>query len=103
MQEGNLPARSIKQPAQNSTLPGWHAPEPNRARWTDGYALMEVPSMLPHALRVLLMVSPSFYPASLPENSRSGQPSWKPFPGSAAFLRQQAELDGATLEQVRAL
>ncbi|WP_061491928.1 hypothetical protein [Acetobacter malorum] len=53
MQEGNLPARSIKQPAQNSTLPGWHAPEPNRARWTDGYALMEVPSMLPHALRVL--------------------------------------------------
>ncbi|KXV22976.1 hypothetical protein AD933_00235, partial [Acetobacter malorum] len=53
MQEGNLPARSITQPTQNSAWPGWHAPEPNGARWTDGYALLEVPSTLPHALRVL--------------------------------------------------
>ncbi|MFT8723568.1 MAG: Hint domain-containing protein [Acetobacter malorum] len=53
MQEGNLPPRSITQPTQNSTLPGWHAAEPNGARWTDGYALLEVPSTLQHALRVL--------------------------------------------------
>lgn len=53
MQEGNLPARSITQPTQNSTLPGWHAAEPNGARWTDGYALLEVPSTLPHAVRVV--------------------------------------------------
>ncbi|KFL87909.1 hypothetical protein AmDm5_1911 [Acetobacter malorum] len=53
MQEGNLPPRSITQPTQNSTLPGWHAAEPNGARWTDGYALLEVPSTLPHAVRIV--------------------------------------------------
>ncbi|MFT9019490.1 Hint domain-containing protein [Acetobacter malorum] len=53
MQEGNLPPRSITQPTQNSTLPSWHAAEPNGARWTDGYALLEVPSTLPHAVRIV--------------------------------------------------
>ncbi|MCP1270605.1 Hint domain-containing protein [Acetobacter cerevisiae] len=53
IQEGNLAPCSISPPKQTSALPGWHAPEPNGARWTDGYALLEVPTTLPHALRVL--------------------------------------------------
>ncbi|WP_395495865.1 Hint domain-containing protein [Acetobacter sp. KSO5] len=53
IQEGNLAPCSISPPKQTSALPGWHAPEPNGARWTDGYALLKVPTTLPHALRVL--------------------------------------------------
>ncbi|OAG75385.1 outer membrane protein [Acetobacter malorum] len=53
MCEGNLAPRSIVPQVQDSTLPGWHAPEPNGARWTNGSAVLPVPTSLQHALTVL--------------------------------------------------
>ncbi|WP_086653737.1 Hint domain-containing protein [Acetobacter malorum] len=53
MCEGNLAPRSIVPQAQDGTLPGWHTPEPNGARWTNGSAVLPVPTSLQHALTVL--------------------------------------------------
>lgn len=45
---------------------------------------------------------PPSCPVTPPAHHTPAGPVWMPLPGSAAFLRQQAELDGATLVQVAA-
>lgn len=55
MREGNLSARTLVPQIQNSTVPGWHAPDESGARWTNGSALLPLPATQPHALTVLTL------------------------------------------------
>ncbi|MCX2562097.1 Hint domain-containing protein [Acetobacter farinalis] len=53
--EGNLAPRSIMPDAGDTSLPGWHAAENNGARWTNGFALLPVPTTLPHAITMVTL------------------------------------------------
>ncbi|GBR28376.1 hypothetical protein AA0473_1728 [Acetobacter orleanensis NRIC 0473] len=55
VQNGNLAPYHVMLHPESGSLPGWYAASPGETRWTNGSALLPLPTAQPQALRILTL------------------------------------------------